>query len=144
MNNFSYTDPACVRQDDYYDSDDVYVKTICTIEEKLNWQKSALRCGYIDAQIADAHNTPDAESILIARIAYEYRQIFDARSLWIGTSSSGGQCSVVTSASPSYFVENHLCTDSAYSYCEFNSELSFKIFDEIFSILFRNLNINRN
>jgi hypothetical protein len=116
-------DSACKHQKDYYDANDEYVKSICTIKENLTWSNSALRCAYIDARIADPYNTPEAGNFLLERVA----ECSDEKMLWTGNSSTDGKCMAVISSATNQTIEERKCNESYYAYCEFNSKLKRKL-----------------
>lgn len=115
----------CTNQEDIFDSEGVYRKTICSLKYYFSKNEARSACESLQMQMASADNLEQGEAILAYRASKEYTTAV----IWIG-GEINGKCSVISSLSTGNFIRTwRTCSDSAkfHAFCEFNGEINVQL-----------------
>jgi hypothetical protein len=117
-----FLDPDCAAQEDYYDADNNYLKTVCTYRADVTRDAAAIKCNSMGMKLANPDDDPESLGVLIQRASFEY---YGGGVLWV-RGLENGKCSILKWISNYNYNRQYVsCSESHYAYCEFNSELKF-------------------
>ena len=119
---------VCTEQKDYFDSNGVYLKSICTLRVEQSKQAAKAQCEAQLMSLASGDDFPDSESVLINRAGKEYPT--GSRTIWIN-GVINGECSVLVDLTPGNYIRSkRSCSMLYHAYCEFNGEINLYWFKE--------------
>lgn len=113
----------CTNQQDYFDSDGHYWKTVCTITQNSTRKTIKSLCEAQQMTLASTDDFEGGEAILIHRFKNEFPS---GGTVWIGGKFSK-YCSAIVSLPGGAVIRQWRECDGLYAaYCEFNGNFCFR------------------
>lgn len=113
---FNFSLESCSNQQDYFDSQGNYWKTVCSLRTVRSKQASKTACEALQMTLASVDDLGDGMGILLNRANTE----FTGNKVWVG-GEFNGQCSVLVPLVGDTYVRTWKpCSEENYAYCEFN------------------------
>ena len=112
------TESACSSQKDLFNSDGVYLKTICSVSTNYTRQSTLRVCDSQQMILARSDDREESEAFLLYQASKDYPT---GGTIWI-RGESNGQCSVVYASSSNYSVTTRTCSSVYPAYCEYDRD----------------------